>query len=131
MFKRIYLLGVEITLLNFVLWRDGRILIRSHNGRVLGEVVSGKTYWTSRSAQHFFVKFNGFGISESVLEELLNYGIQYIVFDYFGKEGRSAYRIGIYAFIKHSDKYIDDSWGRPDLQYVCALKHMVKIKGVG
>ena len=107
-----------------------RKIIYSPTSAILGKVVSN-TYFTRRATQHYFVKYQGFGVSVNVIEELLELGVKWVVFEYYGKEGVKYYRIPLVRFVKESDEWVDDTfaWKKPDRQFICSTKHMEVIKG--
>lgn len=107
-----------------------RYFITAENGRLLGEVV-GKTYITPRTVNHFFKKFSGFGISQEVIEELMVLKVKWIIFEYSGKEGKSMFRVSMEDFVNGGTLWYDDSWGKPDAQFILPVKEMEVIKGRG
>ena len=108
--------------------RKDRYFVTAENGRILGEII-GKVYFTPRSVQHFSVKFQGFGLSEGVIEELLALGVHFVVFDYFGKLGRTTYRCELLDLVVNGELWVDESWGKPDKQLVMPIKRMEVLKG--
>jgi hypothetical protein len=108
--------------------KKDRYFLAADNGRLLGEIV-GKTYITPRTVNHFFKKFSGFGISMEVVDELLVLGTQFVIFDYFGKEGRVMYRTRLTDIIRDGVIWVDESWGKPDRQLIYPAKEMEVIKG--
>lgn len=96
--------------------------VRASNGRVLGEIIE-RTYLTPRSPAHFFVKFNGFGISTDTLNLLYERGVKFLVFDYNGAQ-QKYYRITLLNFLRHGEEWTDNSWGKPDKQLICSIERM-------
>lgn len=103
--------------------------VYSRNGRVLGTVY-GKVYVTKRTVNHFFKKFNGFGVSTNVLDHLFEKGVKWLLFEYYGKTGVLMYRVRLMDFVMKRVEYIDDSWAVPDRQFVLDVDEMELIKGV-
>jgi len=62
-----------------------------HNSILVGHIIRGK-YRTVRRPEHFFKKFQGFGISESVLSALEKAGVEDILLIYQGKRGDQLYK---------------------------------------
>lgn len=77
------------------------------------------TYVTTRKPEHFMIKYNGFGISESVLGELLEEGVKNIKIIYFGKE-KIMYSVPIGSYMK-SVKTFDFNG---DHQYFVSISDM-------
>jgi hypothetical protein len=107
---------------------DERLVIQAENGRVLGKL-EGRTYVTPRTVAHFFRKFQGFGLSEDVVEELMALGVDWVIFDYVGKEGNKAYRVRLMDVVRFAERWVDDSWGRPDRQLITPISKMQLVKG--
>lgn len=103
-------------------------MIYARNGRVLGRVI-GRVYVTRRTVNQFFKKFNGFGVSVDVLDELLELGVRWLDFEYYGKSGFKEYRVPLTRFIAKAVEYVDDSWSVPDRQFVLSVDEMELVKG--
>ena len=104
---------------------DSQRKIFSINGRVLGEVIC-KTLFKRVAPQHFFIRFQGFGISKTVLDQVYELGVEWIVFEYHNKENKSVYRIKLLDFVSRGIEWTDNSWNKPDKQIVCPLSEMLK-----
>ncbi len=64
-----------------------------------GEVRNG-TYYTIRKPETFFIKYQGFGISESVLKELEEKGVKWIVIKYIGAKGILCYSATLKQYLR-------------------------------
>lgn len=73
------------------------------NGIKVGEIrrvyIKGrgyrKAYTSKRRPNHFFIKFNGFGIDSGILKDLIAKKIDWIVIDYLGKRGRVLFTASV------------------------------------
>jgi hypothetical protein len=85
-----------------------------YKGRMVGRIdVLNKTFFTTRNPNHYFIKYNGFGISSNILEKLKRNEIENIVIDYYGKKNyRLVTRTDV--FLNKGIKY--DNYG--DEQYI-------------
>lgn len=54
------------------------------NGKMVGFVREG-VYYTQRTPRHFMVKFQGFGISQDILNKLKEMGVTDVCLMYYGK----------------------------------------------
>jgi hypothetical protein len=105
-----------------------RRVVTARNGRVLGEVIS-ESYFTSRSVNHFFKKFNGFGLSDDVVAELYELGVRYVVIEYHGRKGFERFTSRLGDWVREGVSWSDDSWGRSDDQLILSIDFMKKTKG--
>ena len=112
-----------------------RCFITTVNNRILGEII-GKVYWTHRTPAGYFVKYNGFALSDEVINELRTLGIRWVTVDYAGKNGVIQYRAALLDFIAHGEPYTDNSFAdmtnrldHGDPQRVLDTKYMTVIKG--
>lgn len=92
-------------------------------GKVRGEVI-GNTYISHRTgSDHFFIKFNGFGISSRIAIRLRKEGVRWVHIMYHGVRD-IRYIAPLERFMRQGDRYTDVSGGEPDVQYVLAKKLM-------
>jgi len=49
--------------------------------------ISGDVYYTERKPNHFMRKFQGFGISQSVLDKLKEKGVKSVIIKYYRENG--------------------------------------------
>jgi len=61
-----------------------------HNGKVVG-VVTDTVYLKKCKKEHFMVKYNGFGISNKVLDKLKEIGVETVAIVYNGVRGEKRY----------------------------------------
>jgi hypothetical protein len=73
--------------------------------------------------QHFFIKYQGFGISENVLKKLYQWKAKKLIFEYRGNKERCDYHADIEQFLK-STMFHDN---KGDTQKFVKLKEMVRI----
>jgi|PlaIllAssembly_1097288.scaffolds.fasta_scaffold00014_15 hypothetical protein len=95
-------------------------MIIERANRHLGEVI-GNTYYTHRNKYHFFRKYNGFGISDDILNELKELGVIWIVIVYNGIEGERKFRFKLKQYLESYKVYLYTDplqrfGGQPDLQ---------------
>lgn len=83
--------------------------------------IEGGAYYTERRAEHFMVKYQSFGISAQVIDELFNRGINWIIFVYNGKTGNKKYIVNRVEFEKGIE-----FWDGEDKQFHVPLKHMIE-----
>lgn len=82
----------------------------------------GTCYVTHRQKQHFFRKFQGFGISCSELEIAYNRGVHWVLIMYRRDDGTTIpYRIAL-----EDVKYLADYNNEGDLQKIFPLKELEK-----
>ena len=91
-------------------------------GKIRGEVING-VYVTPRKPNHFFKKYQGFGISLKILKTLENRGISQMTIIYYGKE-ITRYKANFSDFRTFGIKYTDTTEGTPDEQLILSTKHM-------
>ena len=102
-------------------------LCQWHNGHMkkVGEIL-GKTYCTIRDPSTFFRIFDGFGLSDWVIEQLLEKGVTDVLIEYKGATGTRYYQTKTMEFIKHGDYY----WFKAnnEEQQVLKLEFFTEIK---
>ena len=70
-----------------------------HNEKIIGRF-EGNTYFTTRKPEHFMRIFQGFGISNKVLEALYNLGCEKVSIRYGGVRGVIIYECSLNQFIE-------------------------------
>jgi len=90
-----------------------------HHGQTVGQC-SGQVYYTERTPKHFFYKFQGYGISTTILDELKSRGIRQIQLKYYGKEKITFYKTALDQWILKGKKY---KYGN-DQQIILNIKEM-------
>lgn len=94
------------------------------NGILVGRV-RGNTYITRRRYEHYFRKFNGFGISTEVLRWLNRHDISKILIIYVNEDGSEALlRSDLSQWLSSSIEWIDYSNGFEDPQQVLSVLEM-------
>lgn len=93
-------------------------------GIPFGTVVQKNVYVKILQDIHFMVKYQGFGISETVLRQLHDNDITLIQFIYQGKEKAHVYFCGLSQFLKSSKTHI---FNDVDKQYFVSIKDMLEI----
>ena len=95
-------------------------------GKLGGEII-GNVYVTRRRPIHVMRRTGGsFGISEDVLKKLKAFGVEYILFLYFGRKEQAQFVAKLEQYMKSDMIYYDDG----DKQYHLRLRDMIKINGV-
>jgi len=94
----------------------------NRKGKITGRL-SGETYYTDRNKNHFFIKFQGFGISLSILTDLKEKGCKNIQITYFGKT-KIKYYCSLDSFSSSSKKWNDEG---EDLQLFVSTRDMKEI----
>jgi len=92
-------------------------------GKMRGHIDYGEeAYITYRGEEHLFYKYDGFGISEGVLDILHAEGIEKIILFYKG------YKIetNINQFIVHGHEWVDKTFGKAEKQLILPLKFCKK-----
>jgi hypothetical protein len=93
----------------------------SFNGRVVGELLDGRTFVTERdSTRHFFRKFGGYGVSESLLKRLRFEGVEVIE---FVVDGIQRYRTSIERMLSEGAVWFDGG----DQQRVMSVGELVEL----
>ena len=78
-----------------------------------------KRYYCRRSPQHYFRKYQGFGLSVSEVLKMEEHGVTEVVLDYIGKTVTIRYNIPLEK-IKTFRKYSFNG----DIQYIMPEKHI-------
>lgn len=92
------------------------------NGKIAGEYDDvTKTYTTHRQPEHYMIKFQGHGISQSIIDRLINLGCETIIILYHGKTGERRYKCSIDKFAKSIKTH---NFNGTDLQKFVSTKDM-------
>ena len=86
--------------------------------------MSGDTYTTWRAREHVFRKYNSFGISKSILDQLKLKGINKIIIEYKSGEHKWIYLATVDLFLNSPLEYMNGK----DLQKHLPLKVMTKLQ---
>lgn len=89
-------------------------------GKKVGELINS-VYYTNRLPNHFMKKFQGFGISEEVLEQLHALNCTHVRITYQGARGVKVYHCPLrYFLISIKEHYYEGG----DLQKFVSIKDM-------
>jgi len=79
-------------------------------------------YYTTRKPEHFMIKYQGFGISQSIIDSLVKFGCIHICFDYLTAQGRfKRYTCPLRLFINTKKTHLFEE---DDLQVFVSIKDM-------
>ncbi len=94
------------------------------NGKLVGRII-GNAYVTRRKKEHYFRKFNGFGISKVILEKLHELGVYTVIIIYTNEDGSEVLlRSDLYQWLFNGIEWVDTSDGFEDLQLVLPVIEM-------
>jgi len=69
-------------------------------GKIVGNFeLSEKTYYSTRKPEHFMVKYQGFGISQKVLDFLTRHECETVKIRYLGVKGQKEYTYKLSDFL--------------------------------
>jgi len=85
-----------------------------------GEISSG-TYQKSCKHEHFMIKYNGFGISQSELDLIKSKGGHTIIIKYFGKKSTIIYKSKLDQWFDSNKIHV---FGEDDVQKFLSIKDM-------
>jgi hypothetical protein len=80
-------------------------------------------YFSHRKQEHFFIKYQGFGISVTEVDLCKKYGVKNIVLKYKGKNKNTLYKIKL-DYLKYMERYTNEEDGKCDEQYILPIKEM-------
>lgn len=96
--------------------------------------IDGEIFETSRKEEHYFRKFEGFGISNNVLKKVLEEGCEIIKIIYTTKQGKKIYHCPIGMFVYSLIEWKDNTLGEIDMQKIVPIKriqrYMDKVGGI-
>ena len=93
-------------------------------GRIRGLIENG-IYVTERRPEHFFIKYQGFGLSKKILDVLEQKRIKKMSIIYKGKK-TIRYLVNLEDFRKFGIPYTDTTEEKPDEQLILNKKHMIE-----
>lgn len=94
------------------------------DGKLVGRAV-GDVYITKRRKEHYFRKFNGFGISKRILDELNSRGIYRIIIIYKNEDSSEILlKSDVMQWLFNGIEWVDTSEGYEDLQLVLPVIEM-------
>jgi len=101
------------------------INIQSAKGKEAGWVDTNlKRYFSPRTPEHYMRMYQGFGISEDILEQLVNLGIESVCLIYTGKKHRYHYTCELSKFLKSDKTYMNTEGGIKDPQKFVSTRDM-------
>lgn len=89
-----------------------------------GEIITPLMYQRVCLPQHFMQKYQGFGISRSILNQLQREGIRFIRFIYQGKKGTYLYMATLRQYL-HSKKV--HTFNTTDEQFFVSVSEMIEV----
>ena len=89
-----------------------------------GRIFKGR-YVKDVNKDHFMIKFNGFGVSEGVLQELKQMNINQILTIYNKVDGTKEYYLT--SLNRYLESNLTHTFNETDLQKFVPLKDMVKV----
>jgi hypothetical protein len=93
-------------------------------GRAVGRI-KGTTYITQRRPEHFFIKFQGFGLSAGLLRRLKDRHIVEVIILYSRKDGTQvAYKSLLTDFYDRGEHWTDRE---ADRQLILPVRHMSQL----
>jgi len=100
-------------------------------GKPVGRVING-VYIIDKAPEHFMRKFNGFGISNSLIEgELIPKGVRTVRMIYSGKQGVQVFESELQQFIESDrewdNRFLDDGKEIHDIQKFMDITKMRRI----
>ena len=75
-----------------------------HKDKIVGRL-EGYTYYTMRKPEHFMVMYQGFGMSQKVLDVIYNLGCEVVSIKYVGKTGTIVYECSITKFLESNKTF--------------------------
>jgi len=90
-----------------------------------GEIITPKTYQKLVNVEHYMTKYEGFGISQHVLDKLKQHHIKSIMFIYAGKRQLQVYMAATKQYLEsiQTHMYKDN-----DLQKFVSIDKMIQLK---
>ena len=103
-----------------------RTLLRMHmeNGSIktIG-AISDNILYTTRKPEHFMVMYQGFGLSQAVIDRLLQLKIDNVIITYLGKETHK-YKVSVQQYVDSRKTHL---FGNGDKQKFVSVKDMVEL----
>lgn len=73
-----------------------------------GDIVTPMCYQKLCRPEHYMIKYNGFGISETILSKLQDEGIKIVRIIYMGKRGTEFYLATTKQFLESEKKHLNN-----------------------
>lgn len=102
---------------------DGNVIF---NGKFRGRIVDDK-YISSRDSSHYMKKYQGFGVSRSILDFLHSRGVNLVEIQYQGAKGHKRMQTPLQNFLDSKLSHVDDSASFEDEQLFLPEKEMVQL----
>jgi hypothetical protein len=97
----------------------------THRNRFVGVAYTDEQkYLSKRTPEHFMGIFQGFGISEAVIDRLWEMGVRHVFIEYEGKRGKKTY------YARLSDYSMSEKWytfEEEDTQRFLSIKDMKEV----
>ena len=101
------------------------IPIKSAKGKEAGWINPiTKTYFSERRPEHYMRMYQGFGISEDILDQLIKLGAESVCLIYIGKKHRYHYTCELSQFLKSEKTYMNTEGGVKDPQKFVSTRDM-------
>ena len=97
------------------------IIFKNSSGKMVGRL-DGVNYSTLRNPKHFMRMFNGFGISQKIIDELKKGGCRNIIINYSGKKNY-VYSCSLDLFVNSKKVFTFEG---NDLQRFVSVTDMVE-----
>ena len=101
--------------------------IFNFENKYVGDIIDG-IYYSQRTPKHFMIKFNGFGISKSILDELKKNDVRTVQINYLGHKGVILYSCSSQKFYNSEKTFIFRKNDINDLQLFVSIDDMSVIK---
>jgi len=106
------------------------VMLHPNNpSKVVGKI-TGRVYTTKRTGKHYFYKYKGFGISQSIIDELLKRGVIWIKIEYESGSKIAEYltHVDNYNNSTITHEYMGDYQKIVEVHKMKTLKEEVKLK---
>ena len=101
------------------------INIRNNKGLIVGRVdVPLATYISDRTKKHFMIKYQGFGISQDVLDKLIKMNVKEVIINYHDVD-HHVYKCTIDQYINSKKTH---TFEENDLQKFVSVKDMIEFE---
>ena len=101
--------------------------IFNFENKYVGDAID-ETYYSQRRPKHFMIKYNGFGISESILKQLKELEVRTVQINYLGHRGVILYSCPIQKFLNSDKTFRFRKNNINDMQFFVDIEDMNVIK---
>ena len=98
--------------------------IKNKRGQIVGTVVNG-VYFTNRKPIHFMRKYQGFGISQEIIDTLTSKGCNKVHINYISPRGMIKYECPLSEWKK---SVLTFNFEGEDMQYFVPVRKMVVVQ---